>query len=135
MSHTLMKKTESIVAKVEDARKLTRRRLLKHSLLGLASLAAIDGYLIEPRWLRFETLEVPIHGLSAAFDGYRIALLTDFHYPRWISGDYIRKAIAVASAFQPDLMAFTGDFFDLPHAPQVPEVTGFYDQAQARDGV
>lgn len=95
----------------------------------------MDSVFVEPRTLRVETVTIPMPGLSAAFDGYRIALLTDFHYPRWIRPDLIRRAIALGNYFQPDLMAFTGDFFDLPHAPQVPDITGFYDQAKAKDGV
>ena len=117
-----------------DAR-LSRRRFLRRALLGAAAAAGVDGYCIEPRLQRLETVEIPIRGLPAAFDGYRIALLTDFHYPRWIHGEFLRSAITLANSFQPDLMAMTGDFFDLPGASRVPDISGLYDEARARDGV
>src|SRR5215475_8513595 len=104
MSNKAQNKIEFLGGKAEQDRLLSRRLFLKRSLLGLATAAAMDSCFVEPRWLRLETMEVPIRGLPTAFDGYRIALLTDFHYPRWISGAYIQKAITVANAFQPDLM-------------------------------
>lgn len=118
-----------------SVRRLTRRALLKRALIGMASVAAIDGYGVEPRILSFVRQEIPIAGLPAAFDGYRIALLTDVHYPRWISGHFLRQAIAMAGRFQPDLMAFGGDLFDIRGLRRLPSIAGLYDQASALDGV
>ena len=118
-----------------SARRISRLALLKWGALTLGSAAAIDGYGVEPRILTLETREIPIAGLPSAFDGYRIALLTDLHYPRWITGDFLRQAISVADRFQPDLMAFGGDLFDIRGLPRVPSVKGLYDEAKAPDGV
>jgi len=75
-------------------------------------------YLIAPlgRWekqrLVIETVEIPIAGLGAAFDGYRIAFLTDLHtsplVPRW----WLERAVEQANALRPDLIALGGDFLD-----------------------
>jgi hypothetical protein len=75
---------------------------------GLA-LAAY-GVLIRRRWLRVRTLDVPIPGLGAAFDGYRIAHLSDLHIgslcPRARADAWVDRANALGA----DLCALTGDY-------------------------
>jgi len=51
-------------------------------------------------------------GLPAAFDGFRVALLSDFHHSPWISSHYIRRTALLANSLHPDLIALTGDFVD-----------------------
>ncbi|HLJ54963.1 MAG TPA: metallophosphoesterase [Chthonomonadaceae bacterium] len=116
-------------------RQIGRRALLKRVAAGLASAAAIDAFGIEPRMLQLVRREVPIAGLHPAFDGYRIALLSDMHYPRWISPELLRHSIRVAKSVQPDLMAFCGDLFDIRGMRRLPSVAGLYDESAARDGV
>ncbi len=94
-----------------------------------AALVALDAFFVEPGWLSFETIEIPINGLPNAFDGYRITLLADFQYPRWTDADFVRRAIAMGMAFRPDLVAMPGDFVDLPRGSDVPDLTGLFDAA------
>lgn len=103
----------------------------------LVAILALDALLIEPNWLSFETIEVPIEGLPDSFDGYRIALLSDFHYPIGLSVAFIRKAIALSNAFQPDLVALTGDFCDKKRGDPytVPNLIGLFDAFEAVDGI
>ncbi len=68
------------------------------------------------RWEKetLEVVEVPItiDGLHPAFDGYRIAFLTDLHtsplVPRW----WLDRAVVRALELAPDLIALGGDFLD-----------------------
>ena len=73
------------------------------------------------RRLCIRTIEVPIAGLSPAFDGYRIAQLSDLHIgslDRLERGlDWARRANALA----PDLAVVTGDF--------VTSGTAYYEDA------
>ena len=115
-------------------RRFSRRALLKVAATGLALGMAADGFVLEPRRLTFQTLEVPIQGLPDAFDGYRIALLSDFHYPVWSSAETVRHAVALANAFQPDLMTLPGDFTD-KRVKTIPDFGGLFDAARAKDGV
>lgn len=100
-------------------------------------MTALDAFYLEPKWLSFETLEIPIQGLPEAFDGYRIALLSDFHYPRSIEAEMVRKAVSMANAFQPDLIALPGDFCDKNQGEPstVPNLSGLFDHARAPDGI
>jgi predicted MPP superfamily phosphohydrolase len=115
-------------------RRLSRRTLLKFAAAALAMGTALDAFALEPRHLTLQTLEVPIKGLPEAFDGYRIALFSDFHYPLWSSAEMIRQAVALANSFQPDLMTLPGDFVD-KHVRTIPDLGGLFDAAQAKDGI
>jgi predicted MPP superfamily phosphohydrolase len=115
-------------------RKLNRRRFLAWSVRGLCVAAGIKAY-AEPYDLRLERRDIPIRGLSPALDGYRIAVISDIHYPRQISAEYVRGAVALANQFQPDLLALPGDFTDHKGSATVPAMRDLFGEARARDGV
>ncbi|MHC4549914.1 MAG: phosphodiesterase YaeI [Planctomycetota bacterium] len=91
---------------------ITRRRLLKLGAAGAAACVGTGVYAfgIEPIWLRRVDLEVRLDGLDAAFDGFTIVQLSDFHVGAGVPYDYLRDAVALARAARPDLVALTGDF-------------------------
>ena len=109
------------------------RPLLASAAVGAAAaaLVALDAFYLEPDWLSFETIDIPIADLPASFDGYRIALMADFQYPRWTNADFVRKAISMAMEFQPDLVALPGDFVDLRRGSVCPDLTGLFDAVGA----
>ena len=57
-------------------------------------------------------IDVPLPGLPAAFDGFRIVQLTDLHAGLTIEREFIETAVRETNALQPDLIAFTGDLVD-----------------------
>ena len=70
--------------------------------------------------LNLETPTQPIHldRLPAAFDGFRIAQLSDIHIGPFMTEEQIRKYVAIANAMKPDLVALTGDFVTWDPATQ-----------------
>ncbi len=68
------------------------------------------GYRIEPTWLELNHFAVPIQGLAAAFAGFRIAQLSDFHCSRQVTPEYLAEAVELAQGQNPDLAVLTGDF-------------------------
>jgi len=54
--------------------------------------------------------DITLAGLPPAFDGFRIALLSDFHHSPWVSAAYIRDVVQLTNGLQPDLVALTGDY-------------------------
>jgi predicted MPP superfamily phosphohydrolase len=75
----------------------------------VAFVIALWGVVVRRRWVRTRELEVMIPGLPPAFDGYRVAQLSDLHLggltpPRW--GEAWAR---LANAAAPDLVAITGD--------------------------
>jgi predicted MPP superfamily phosphohydrolase len=119
---------------------MTRRQFLRRSALIVAGAASIDTILVEPNWLAFKTQEVPIRDLPQSFDGYRIALLSDFHIPHCITREFVAKACDMALGFHPDLIAVPGDFvhsWDFLNGRQhrLPSLQGYFDTLAAPDGV
>lgn len=117
---------------------ISRRKLFKAAIGGAAALAGLDALAIEPRWFDVTEVTLPIRDLGAGLDGYRIALLSDFHLPV-ASQHRIHRALASAAEFKPELIAMPGDFVDGKRGQHrqipMPEFRGIFDPAQAPDGV
>lgn len=62
--------------------------------------------------LAIEEIELPVVGLPQDLDGYRIAQLSDVHLTGHVHPAFTRYAVERATAWQPDLMALTGDIID-----------------------
>jgi hypothetical protein len=62
--------------------------------------------------LNLETTVQPtrLPGLPQAFEGFRIAQLSDIHIGPFMPADEIRKYVEIANALKPDLTVLTGDF-------------------------
>jgi len=65
---------------------------------------------VEPTWLELTHHAVPIASLPAAFHGFRLVQLSDFHGSRHVTTSYLAEAVELAQAQQPDLAVLTGDF-------------------------
>ncbi|EYF00943.1 metallophosphoesterase [Chondromyces apiculatus] len=107
---------------------------LAAAIYGACLVLALYGVLIGRRWVRIRTIDVSIPGLGAAFDGYRIAQLSDLHVGFMCPRERIDTWVARANALEPDLVALTGDY--------VTSGTAFHDDIasalsalRARDGV
>jgi predicted MPP superfamily phosphohydrolase len=82
---------------------------------------------------------------DAAFAGYRVAIISDFHIAPWRSTRALADAINTINTWQPDLVALVGDYgYSTPSFRAVsracyrlvlPRVTRELARLQARDGV
>lgn len=101
-------------------RALSRRRFLFQ--LGIAAVVGggMFGYFrgIEPEWLEVTRTSIPLPREKTGGRPLRVLQLSDLHADhRWVSLAYIRRAVEVGLAQQPDVICLTGDF-----------ITGRYDQ-------
>jgi predicted MPP superfamily phosphohydrolase len=60
--------------------------------------------------LETPTVRIRIPRLPAAFEGFRIAQLSDIHIGPFMTERQIRKYAAIANSLRPDLAALTGDY-------------------------
>lgn len=90
---------------------LTRRQFLYAGGVAVAGTAAFgaDG-LSESYDLQLRKVEIRLKRLPAAFDGFTIIQLSDFHYERHFSAIPIRKSIQLVNSLSADLIVLTGDF-------------------------
>jgi hypothetical protein len=78
--------------------------------------------------------EVFIDDLPEAFDGYRIAFLTDTHVAGFVRRAFYREVVAQVNRFEPDLLLLGGDFVTWQrHIPLMADV--LLADLTARDGV
>ena len=73
-----------------------------------------DGVVFEANRPRLVSIEVPLSRVDEAWDGFRIAQLSDFHYDEYFSVVPLRKAIEMVDRLRPDLIVLTGDFVTSP---------------------
>jgi predicted MPP superfamily phosphohydrolase len=96
---------------------VTRRRFLQIAA-GVAVTGAVglgeDTILLEPNRPVVRSIEVSLVRLPAAFDGFTIAQLSDFHYHEYFSATPIRAAVEIVNNLHPDLVVLTGDFVTVP---------------------
>jgi predicted MPP superfamily phosphohydrolase len=71
---------------------------------------ALDAVVLEPHWIKITRPIINIDGLPAAWDGVRIAHITDLHVGRLITLDYVKEVVALLNGERPDLIVMTGDF-------------------------
>jgi len=93
---------------------LTRRSFFKLSASVAATAVAADAIVLEPNDPHLVELTLPIRRLPAAWDGVRIAQLSDFHYDDDFSVVPLRKAVTILNRLHPDLILLTGDFVTVP---------------------
>jgi predicted MPP superfamily phosphohydrolase len=113
-------------------RRLNRRRFLKMATGAFASLGAYSFH-IEPNWIETTLTRVPIRGLPNLFNGYRIGLVADTHYPQNIEHSFLGLVGEALRAANVDLIVMPGDIVDDSCGPKV-DLTGVFDHFLAPDG-
>ena len=89
--------------------KLTRRQFAKAAFIGSAGLALYAGE-VERHWIEVTQTEVRIPGLHVAFDGMRVAQLSDIHLDVFTEPFFLRDAVHRINQLKPDAILLTGDF-------------------------
>lgn len=101
-------------------------------LVVVASLIAW-GYGPGQRKVNILEFEVPIPGLPASFDGFRIAQLSDIHLGGYMNEELLARLVERTNSLGADMICLTGDITDgLDHAPRTFPVLG---GLSAPDGV
>lgn len=97
------------VAEHETKKFLTRRKFLYGAGLATAG-AALYPTEIARHEISVPTLDIAIRNLPTAFDGFRIAQISDIHYDEYTEPWFVRRVIDRVNSLAPDLVAFTGDY-------------------------
>ncbi|MGB6240918.1 MAG: metallophosphoesterase [Castellaniella sp.] len=101
---------------------------------GLALVLSAIGVWQAVKIPTVRTVAITIPGLPAAFEGYRIAQLTDLHASRLLPQYWQAAVVARANQLKPDLIVMTGDLADGSPEARAADVRPFQD-LRARDGV
>ncbi|HSZ17774.1 MAG TPA: metallophosphoesterase [Terracidiphilus sp.] len=85
--------------------------------LGAAGLAFYSGEIARHR-IEITQPEIRIPNLPPAFDGFRIAQLSDIHLDEFTEPFFLREAISHINGLQPDAVFLTGDFITYDLLPR-----------------
>jgi uncharacterized protein len=88
---------------------VSRRSLLKAGIGGVVGLAAYSN-VIARHWIEITRPDIRLTGLPAAFDGLRIAQLSDIHMDEFTEPFFLHHVIDRINQLQPDVVLLTGDF-------------------------
>ena len=93
--------------------KLTRRQVLKGLVAaGLAGVSgtAVYGGFFEPFNYEVTETDIFVRDLPGAFEGFRIAHLTDLHHSRIVPIEEVQRVVSLANEAKPDIFVLTGDY-------------------------
>jgi len=88
---------------------VSRRNLLKAGIGGVVGLAVYSN-VIARHWIEVTRRDIRLTGLPAAFDGLRIAQLSDIHMDEFTEPFFLHHVIDQTNILQPDVVLLTGDF-------------------------
>jgi uncharacterized protein len=92
---------------------MTRRTFIKRSLIGLAgagSLAGLYSWQIEPFWLEFVRMNMPVRNLPDELSGKTLMQISDIHVGKGFDHKYLIDSFEEAKTFNPDFVVYTGDY-------------------------
>ena len=78
----------------------------------LAGLVTLWGLVNARRRAAIVSVEVPIHGLPPALQGFTIAQISDIHVGPTIKGPYLQAIVDAVNGMRVDMVAVTGDLVD-----------------------
>ncbi|MDE0686426.1 MAG: metallophosphoesterase [Candidatus Poribacteria bacterium] len=78
----------------------------------MSSAVSIGGYAyhIEPKWLKVERVPVKLANLPEAFDGVKIAQISDLHADDILTPEDVAQVVTFVNLLKPDLVVITGDY-------------------------
>ena len=92
-----------------NSEKLSRRLFLRSALLGTGALALYAGE-FERHWLDVVHQSISIKGLAPAFEGVKIAQLSDIHLDEFTEPFLLHEAVDRINRERPDYVFLTGDY-------------------------
>jgi len=98
-----------------------RRQFLARTAVAVSATpfaACAYGLLYERTEIETTHQPIILKRLPKAFDGFRIAQLSDIHVGPFMTAKAIRKYVAMVNQLKPDLVALTGDFITWEGSPQ-----------------
>jgi len=97
-----------------------RRHFLARTAVAVSATpfaACAYGLLYERTEIETTHQRIMLRRLPKAFDGFRIAQLSDIHVGPFMPAGDIRKCVAMVNQLKPDLVALTGDFVTWEASP------------------
>lgn len=79
-------------------------------LSGAALLTGLYAWQVEPFWLEFTRVPMRVKNLPSSLVGKTLMQISDIHIGNSSRDSYLKDSLIKAAAYQPDFVAYTGDF-------------------------
>ncbi|GGG56079.1 metallophosphoesterase [Croceivirga lutea] len=91
---------------------MNRRKFLKGTtaLAGAGVVTGVYGWQVEPFWLEFVQLKMPIINLPEHLEGKTLMQISDVHVGPVVKDSFIIDALSEAKEYNPDFVVYTGDY-------------------------
>ncbi len=109
---------------------MKRRNFIKNSVIGLGAATGLYTWQIEPFWLEFVHVKMPIKNLPDELVGKTMMQISDVHVGKRFNPKYIIESFEEAKAFKPDFVVYTGDYLTMhKNKPMYPEIKEVFSHA------
>jgi predicted MPP superfamily phosphohydrolase len=92
---------------------MKRRKFIKNTLISSVGIGLVTGtysWQIEPFWLEFVKVKMPVLNLPKNLVGKTIMQISDMHVGNKFDYQYLIDSFKEAKLYQPDFVVYTGDF-------------------------
>lgn len=92
---------------------MKRRKFIKSTFLGLTGIGLFSGlyaWQVEPFWLDFVKVKMPIKNLPKDLVGKTLMQISDIHIGNRFDYHFIINSFKKATDFNPDFVVYTGDY-------------------------
>lgn len=113
---------------------ITRRRFLAAGACAAGGFALYTGEIARHR-IDVSPSDVFLPGLPEAFDGFRIAQISDIHMDEFTEPFFVRDVVDHINRLNPDAVFLTGDFVTSQFAPQKFAIGAAWQCAGLLDGL
>ncbi|MGY5351471.1 metallophosphoesterase [Wenyingzhuangia sp. IMCC45533] len=105
---------------------MERRKFIKKgvfSAIGIGFLSGLYSWKIEPFWLEFVKIKMPIQHLPESLIGKTVMQISDIHVGNKFDWKYIIESFEKARKLNPDIVVYTGDFVSYEDYKQLEQLT------------
>ncbi len=92
---------------------MNRRNFIKQTFWGFTGIGLSSGlyvWQVEPFWLEFVSVKMPVKNLPADLAGKTLMQISDIHIGKRFDYRFIIDCFNKAKAFNPDFVVYTGDY-------------------------
>jgi len=114
---------------------MNRRNFINKAFWGLTGAGFLTGlytWQLEPFWLEFVRLNMPIQNLPNNLIGKTLMQISDVHIGNRFDYNYIIESFKKAQEFNPDFVVYTGDYVSYENEKQFDQLEEVYMQLLAK---
>ena len=104
---------------------MNRRKFISKTLkagFGFGLITGLYAWQIEPFWLEYVKIKMPIKNLPSELEGKTLMQISDIHIGNRFDYQYIIEALKEAQNFQPDIVVYTGDYISYENNKQIDQL-------------